>query len=68
MPTEHLALPTDQLTARVEAVLRGAAVNDDELSDAVETYRTAGRAAQQQRQERACFQAHIRPVTGSPSR
>ncbi|HEX8343329.1 MAG TPA: thiopeptide-type bacteriocin biosynthesis protein [Actinoplanes sp.] len=62
MPTDHLTLPTDHITARVEAVLGGAPASDDaELSDAVETYRTAGRAALEQRQERAWFQAHVRP-------
>lgn len=63
MPTDHLTLSADQLADQVEAILGGAAADDNaELAEAVETYRTAGRAALEQRQERSCFQAHVRPL------
>ncbi|MGA5304594.1 thiopeptide-type bacteriocin biosynthesis protein [Nucisporomicrobium flavum] len=66
MPAHHLTLPADQVADQVEAVLAGAAASEHpELADAVETYRTAGRAALQKRHERAWFQAHIRPLDWS---
>ncbi|GAA3948296.1 hypothetical protein Aau02nite_11540 [Amorphoplanes auranticolor] len=51
----------------MEAVLAGtaverSAVNGVDLTDAVETYRAAGRAALQLRHERAWFQARITPT------
>ena len=67
MSADRLTLSPGQLTARVEAVLAGMA--DDrtggdgvDRADAVETYRAAGRAALQRRDERAWFQARISPT------
>jgi thiopeptide-type bacteriocin biosynthesis protein len=67
MPADRLTLTAAQLAARVEAVLAGAAlersaVDHMDLTDAVETYRAAGRAALQRRHERAWFQARITPA------
>ncbi|GIF01609.1 thiopeptide-type bacteriocin biosynthesis protein [Paractinoplanes rishiriensis] len=67
MPTDRLTPTTGQLADRVEAVLAGTAVEHSaidgidgiDLSEAVETYRAAGRAALHRRHERNWFQAHI---------
>jgi thiopeptide-type bacteriocin biosynthesis protein len=64
MPADRLTLTTGQLAERVEAVLAGtavehSAVDDIDLTDAVETYRAAGRAALHRRHERAWFQARL---------
>jgi thiopeptide-type bacteriocin biosynthesis protein len=64
MPADRLTLTAGQLAERVEAVLAGtavehSAVDDIDLTDAVETYRAAGRAALHRRHERAWFQARI---------
>ncbi|GGQ42950.1 thiopeptide-type bacteriocin biosynthesis protein [Couchioplanes azureus] len=63
MLTDHLTRTADELADHVEALLGGAAADDSlEVADAVETYRNAGRAALQKGQERATFQAHVRPL------
>ncbi|MFI5893789.1 thiopeptide-type bacteriocin biosynthesis protein [Actinoplanes sp. NPDC051513] len=59
-----MTLTTGQLAERVEAVLAGtavehSAVDDIDLSDAVATYRAAGRAALTRRRERVWFQARL---------
>lgn len=67
MPTDHLALSAHDLATNVEAALAGTALaesptDDIDLTDAVETYRTAGRAALHHYQEQTWFQARIRPL------
>lgn len=67
MIADRLNLSSGQLAARVEAVMAGtapdrSAVDGLDLTEAVETYRAAGRAALQRRDERAWFQARIRPA------
>ena len=67
MLADRLTLPSGQLAARVEAVLAGKALEQSagdgvDLTDAVETYRAAGRAALQRRDEHAWFQARITPT------
>ncbi|GAA0490576.1 hypothetical protein Ade02nite_23770 [Paractinoplanes deccanensis] len=64
MLADRLTVNPGQLAQRVEAVLAGTAVEHSavdgiDLTDAVETYRAAGRAALDCRQERAWFQARI---------
>jgi thiopeptide-type bacteriocin biosynthesis protein len=66
MSTDHLT-PATSITDRVEAIIAGGAAgtpepNTDGLADAVETYRSAGRAALQRRDERRWFQARITPT------
>jgi thiopeptide-type bacteriocin biosynthesis protein len=67
MPADRLTLSSGLLAARVEAILAGtalarSAVDGLDLTDAVETYRAAGRAALQRRDEHGWFQARITPA------
>lgn len=68
MPTDHLTLSAGAIAAGVEAVLAGATletaaagigVEPAHLAEAVQTYRTAGLAALQRRQEGAWYQALV---------
>lgn len=64
MPADRLTLTISQLAERVEAVLAGTAVERSafdaiDLTDAVGTYRAAGRAALHRRRDRAWFHARI---------
>lgn len=68
MPADRLTLSAEQVATHVEAVLAGATLENraaglggdtDDLDDAVQTYRAAGRAALQRRQETAWFQARV---------
>lgn len=64
MPADRLTLTTGQLAERVEAVLAGTAIEHSaidglDLTDAVETYRAAGRAALHRKREHAWFHARI---------
>jgi hypothetical protein len=70
MPAHRLTASPGQIAARVEAVCAGATVETAAadigldpavLAETVQTYRTAGLAALQRRQERAWFQAPGRP-------
>jgi thiopeptide-type bacteriocin biosynthesis protein len=72
MSIDHLTLPTS-ITDRVEKLIADGRVDDpheadsDDLADAVETYRAAGRAALQRRDERRWFQARITPRDWTPA-
>jgi thiopeptide-type bacteriocin biosynthesis protein len=64
MLADRLTLTAGQLAERVEAVLAGtalerSAVDALDFTDAVDTYRAAGRAALQRRQDRTWFQARL---------
>ena len=64
MLADRLTPSADQLAERVEAVLAGtalerSAVDDLDLTEAVETYRAAGRAALGRRHERTWFHARL---------
>jgi len=67
MPVDRLTLPAGQLAECVEAVLAGialeqSATDDLDITDAVETYRHAGRAALQRQHDHTWFQARVTPA------